>query len=437
MSSMKLSADQNAAIDRLFEFDHTILVADTGVGKTVIALTAIQSLIEETDHRKIIVAVPAKVLANMVWPNEAAKWQHLRGLSLVQLEGTSMERTKRLMSTMGEVDILLVSLNNLDWLLQQDHECDGIVIDELSKASGKWSKGLRSRKGGDRLRWRCGMTATPVSQSFEKLYSMARIIDHGQSLGTNKENYLREYFYPEYNGQDWTVREGSPKRIMAKVASLVHVVPGDKAETLPPVEYETASFDMPDDTRVVYDDMRRHMVIEELELEAANQAVKSGKLRQIASGFVYHSEGEATPLDRARAEEALYWWGHVPTGIIFYEYIEQAEMLIDVFNNNIATSLEDFKGEAPTVPLLAQINSMSHGVDGLQHLFNNVLFYHPMWSRDATEQAIGRVWRQGQTKPVTVTTLFCNNTLDGLVTQRVTDRAVWMKMFKQHLGEGR
>ena len=86
MSSMKLSADQDAAIDRLFEFDHTILVADTGVGKTVIALTAIQSLIEETDHRKIIVAVPAKVLANMVWPNEAAKWQHLRGLSLCSLK---------------------------------------------------------------------------------------------------------------------------------------------------------------------------------------------------------------------------------------------------------------------------------------------------------------------------------------------------------------
>jgi SNF2 family DNA or RNA helicase len=56
-----------------------------------------------------------------------------------------------------------------------------------------------------------------------------------------------------------------------------------------------------------------------------------------------------------------------------------------------------------------------------------------MWSRDATEQAIGRVWRTGQTKEVNVTTLVCDDTLDDLVMQRVEDRGEWMKLFKKHL----
>jgi SNF2 family DNA or RNA helicase len=50
------------------------------------------------------------------------------------------------------------------------------------------------------------------------------------------------------------------------------------------------------------------------------------------------------------------------------------------------------------------------------------------------EQAVGRVWRQGQEKPVTVTTLVCNDTLDELVMARVEDRGQWMKLFRAHLG---
>ena len=57
-----------------------------------------------------------------------------------------------------------------------------------------------------------------------------------------------------------------------------------------------------------------------------------------------------------------------------------------------------------------------------------------MWSRDAMEQAEGRLWRTGATKPVNIYTLVCDNTLDDLVVNRVEDRGVWMKIFKKHLG---
>ena len=433
LTENNLSPDQQDAITRLVEHDRTVMVAATGVGKTVICLTAIQELIEMGHLRKVIVAAPAKVIENMVWPNETAKWGHLRGLRVLQLIGDSQNRVRQLLSC--EAEVILVSLNNLEWLLNMDHECDGIIIDELSKAAGKQTKKLKSKKFGGMFKWRVGMTATPVSQNFEKLYPMIRIIDDGAALGTNKHKYLLEHFSSDYHGYNWTLRPGEDAQIMAKVAPLVHLVSDNKAMTLPPLREHVIRFDMPDGSREVYNEMKKHMVVDDV--EAANQAVKSGKLRQIASGFLYDFESKAHFYDDTVRITAASDWAHNLGGkraVIFYEYEAQKFDLLEEFSAGATDSVDGFH-RYPDLHkyLIAQINSLSHGVDGLQNVCSDILFYHPMWSRDATEQAIGRVWRQGQTKEVNVTTLVCNDTLDDLVMARVEDRAVWMKLFKQHL----
>ena len=121
--------------------------------------------------------------------------------------------------------------------------------------------------------------------------------------------------------------------------------------------------------------------------------------------------------------------------MIFYEYTEQLTHLQGC-NEMTTESVEEFIN-GPARYLLAQFNSLGHGVDGLQDVCHDVVFYHPLWSRDATEQAVGRVWRQGQTRPVTVTTLVCNNTLDDVVMERVAGNAIWMEMLTEHLtGKG-
>ena len=316
-----------------------------------------------------------------------------------------------------------MSLNNLNWLLKQKHGAQGIVIDELSKAAGKHTSGLRSKKTGGKLVWRVGMTATPVSQDFQKLFNMCRIIDCGESFGRNKQNYLNTFFTTDFNGYNWTLNAGAAPKIMRKIASLVHMIEDNKAQVLPPLRQKVIKFDMPDDTRQIYNDMRNEMVIEEddLDVEASNAAVRDGKLRQIASGFCYVGS-MVTTLDHARLDMATNWMDTLAgaSGLIFYEFIEQVTQL--------KKRLKFF----PNVEL-AQVRSMSHGIDGLQYKYADVLFYHPLWSRDSMEQATGRVWRQGQTKPVTVTTLFCRNTLDDVVVARVEGRAEWMELFKQHM----
>jgi SNF2 family DNA or RNA helicase len=435
LNKSQLQPKQVAAVKRLFEYDETLLVAPTGAGKTVICLTTVAELKEGGHLSRVIVACPAKLLVTKVWSKEVKKWEHLSGLTVVELEGDPDTRRALLEKP---ADVIVVSLQNLDWLLAQKHGADGIIIDELSKGAGKQTAGLKSKKKAGMLGWRVGMTATPVSQNFEKLFNMCRILSP-HYLGTNKQKYLDQYFYSDYQGYNWTLRDGADAQIMAQVAPLVHLVEDTKANDLPALHQHVIRFEMPAETRAIYNQMKKDMVVGDV--EAANEAVKSGKLRQIASGFMYNDEGGCNIFDDvfdcARTLLMQQWVFQLSVqkrrGVIFYEYKQQFD---DIFQlAGMTDSTNDFlKGQGNF--LVAQVNSLSHGVDGLQNVCSDILFYHPMWSRDATEQAIGRVWRTGQTKEVNVTTLVCDDTLDDLVMDRVEDRGEWMVKFKQHLEKG-
>jgi superfamily II DNA or RNA helicase len=429
LSEASLNGEQLDAIQRISTRRSTVLVAPTGAGKTVICLTAIKRIIKAEKLTRIIVACPAKVVS--VWPKEVKKWGHLKRLNVHALTGGPEGRALRL-KTPG-IHVFVISLNNLEWLLGQPHGCDGIIIDELSKAAGKQTRKLNTKRGGDCFKWRVGMTATPVSHDLQKLHPMCKVVDGGKSLGTNKHDYLNKYFYSDYMGYNWTLREGAEARILAKIKKLVHMVKDTKEDDLPALHQEIIEFDMPADTRKVYKQMKRDMVVGDV--EAINAAVRDGKMRQLSSGFLYDEDKEANWLDNARRDAAVDWWldNNKAPAVIFYEFVAQGDKLQCVFKKHMTTDVEEFLAGKKDI-LVAQISSLSHGVDGLQHRANIGLMYHPMWSRDSVEQAQGRLWRTGAPQEVTVTTLVCRNTLDDAVLARVEGRAEWMEMFKQHLG---
>ncbi|MEO2140683.1 MAG: DEAD/DEAH box helicase [bacterium] len=434
---MELTPIQQNAIDFLYEHDASFLVAPTGEGKTVIALTAMRDLIRDVVKNKFIVAAPPKVMS--VWPDEQRKWPHLSGLRVQQIVGDVPARLAKL-AHYGDADVLVISLPNLHWLLQQRHGADGIYIDEISKAAGKQTRGLRSKKLSDMLTWRCGAAAEPVSQNFEKLYAMCRVVDKGKSLGTSKDRFMKAWFDLDYNGYDWTLREGSDVAIMNAVAPLIFLIENKKAEKLPPLKREQIRFHMRTDTRLKYDLMKKEFMVEEEDDEgvvAISDAIKSTKLRQIASGFGYRQDGMVDVYDSARAWAFHHWYEVLAErrGIVAYEYTEQRENIMEVLGEGVEVTedVEAFKrGEGQL--LVAQIGSLSHGVEGLQHVCSNLCIYQPNWSRDTTEQIIGRVWRQGTpAAQINVTTLVCEQTLDDVALARVAGNGRWMEMLEAHL----
>ncbi len=443
-TSLTLTSEQEDAVTFLYENDSSILIAPTGCGKTAVALHAMNEFFEYTTATGFIIAAPASVIHN--WPKEAKKW----GLTfpIYVLDGPPKTRQ----AILEGVDwlqpfVLVVSLNNLTWLLAQNHNCEGIIIDELSKATGKQTAKLKN-KPQDRLEIRIGMTATPVAESFENLYAMCRIIDKGATFGRSKERYMTKYFFPtDYKGYNWELRHGADKEIMGKIKDMVHVIPYNKEDHMEPVMYETIHVKMSDMARKAYDTMRRDMLLEAEDIVAPNAAVMSSKLRQIASGFIIGEEGEIHEFDFGRDWYAEQWAHNLfniehKKGIILYEYDHQRKQLEHIFLDSAVylyggQDKESIIGEFKTNPevsfLVAQYQTMSHGVDGLQHVCSDLLFYQPIWSRDSTEQAEGRIHRQGQKNQVTITTIVCEDSIDEVVMERVEGKGTHMKAFMTHL----
>lgn len=445
---MTLTSEQQKAVDNLGAHEQAIMIAPTGAGKTAIILHHIANC-----GHKFLVAAPPKVVPN--WPNEAEKWG--MDLKVLALTGGADERIAE-MKAHGDADVLVISLNLLDWLLREAsdlHGCTAIVVDELSKAAGKQTAKLRQR-ACRHITHRIGMTATPVSENFEKLFAMTRAVDNGQALGTSKEKYLNTYFYAkDFKGYSWALHQDADKLIMDKIKHLIVDVEYSKTDELPPKEEIELTFDMPASTRKIYDKMRKDMLHEHedgSETVAVNMAVLSSKLRQIASGFSITEtktgrKRDPKEYDIERALTALKWAMDLDgqRGVIIYEYDHQRIQMERIFSDYANVSYTVACGETDTLKaidkfkkrkaqlLIAQQNTLSHGVDGLQKVCAHLLFFQPIWSADTVEQAIGRVWRQGQSRPVTVTFLICEDTIDDVVLTRVESKGENMKKFLKHL----
>jgi SNF2 family DNA or RNA helicase len=441
---LTLTKKQRGAVDFIIGGDHTFLVADTGEGKTAICLHAIdQYCYDSGTITQCIVAAPAAVIDH--WPAEAIKWGLNFGHLDVQVaKGTPAERLK---VVNNNPPVLVVSLNNLEWLLEQNPKAEMIIVDELTTASGKQTRKLRNKKWREQIRIRVGMTATPVSESFEKLFAMTRVVDCGERLGRSKEGYMNKYFYTtDYKGYKWALKEGSAAQIMNKVDDILYTVKSDKHLTLPPVNEKYEVFTMSDDAKKAYADMKRDMVVEITSDDAVapNAAVASGKMRQIASGFVIPESGIVHQFDDKRAIAVKQWVDELEgrKGVVLYQFNHQRtqlNLLLKNYNEVYAYGGSDrsaaivaFKTGNAQI-LIAQERVLSHGVDGLQHVCSDLLFMQPPWSADTKIQAIGRLHRTGQKNPTNVTTLMAEGSLDYLVEDRQGTKAENMKKFLQHL----
>lgn len=406
-----MDAQQDSAITRLYE-QNTLLIAQAGFGKTVVAQSAAQELLADDVLHRVLIVAPLKV-CTLTWMNEWEGWSHLRqpGMAIGPADA------RRAAIEDEQFDIVVINFDNLVWFFDtygNNHGFDGLIIDEGSKvkaADGAIMKKLHARRG--RLKhfvWRCVMSATPVHESGTHIYTQMMIVDQGAALGSNQENFRREYFMQmDFKGYRWDYQPGGRERLLARIADSVFVA--DTAEyeaSLPRVEEVTVPVKMPRAGWDAYDDMATGLIteIDGVKVEAPNLAVMKNKLQQICCGALYKpGTKDALWLHQAKFQDLdVLLGGHDEPFAVIYQYQFELELLRELYPDAgvLADDPEGVEaawnaGELDL--LLLHPQSAGHGLN-IQYGGCRMACLSPLWSADQWDQMIRRLRRRGQASDV-------------------------------------
>ena len=414
-------------LDRLY----TLLVAPKGKGKTRMGL----AVAAETEGRTLIVC-PAKVKSG--WVEEGLK----HGLQVHILDGDAKRRELDAINPTKR--FCVISADLLPWLYKErlHGEFDGLIIDETSRFSTAGNKGVKALRHAHKLfDWVLGLTANPVMEKPLALYGQALVIDGGASLGTRFDRFKQTYFFPEdFEQRKWSLQPGAEDRLARAVADLVCVVSEDGYEdSLAELKEQIiharghGNFWRHYDTLI--DDLA--LEIDGEDVEAANEAVLSGKLEQLTQGGVYKENGNYKGLNRIK-EKRLHGLVASADGpvVIVYCFIFELEMLRKLFPHGRdlkdTGALEAFQFGDLDV-LFMHPRSGSHGLN-LQYRCHEMICLKPFWSADGWDQVIGRIRRRGQPHPwVRRRTLVIPGSIDEIILDRIQQKADTAQSVMEHI----
>ena len=432
---MKLRPYQDEAADFLYERDRAMILAPVGAGKTAITLTAMQDMLANGVVKRFLVLAPKRVCTD-VWPIEQPKWAP--DVPLAVAVGTPKERAAALRS---KAQIVVSNYDNIQWLAEQALNFDGIVFDELTRLknpSGTRFKSLLKIIDPMVVRW--GLTGSFTSNGLEDVFGQCKIVDQSL-LGRSKGAFMQQYFVlinKEFG--EWAPRVGALAGVMARIKPATYVLEaGEYKDKLPPLHVIEVRCDL--DDRKPYEKMKADFMVEfpDAKAVAANGGVVTGKLQQMASGFVYDTRRQTSdtpgkfivtqtpvwfsPHKFDRLEELLNENQRANT-IIAYSYQEELAELKRRYPH--AQTLDDKDAiqrwnEGKVELLLVHPKSAGHGLN-LQFGGCKIIFLSLPWSLELYEQTVGRLHRSGQKHDVWCYVMLTNKTIDEKIWGALHDK---------------
>ncbi len=415
------------------------LFLDMGLGKTIILLTAIAKLQDRLRIGRVLILAPKRVV-RLVWRQEAAKWNHTKDLRVVACYGKLEDR---LAAIDTPHDILLINYENVPWLLDERFPgrrkrgavlpWDWVVCDESSKMKSPSSRRFKLLKRRlSQFKRRTIMSATPVPESYENLWSQMFLVDKGRSLGDFVTHFRSNYFDINRYSFEKKLKPGAAKIIEDRIAPLCLSMKAEDHLTMPKLVFNEIKVTLPPKAMEQYTKFRREMYLkfERGQVEAFNSATVAGKCRQLAAGFIYDEDKVAhwVHTEKLDALEDLIDDAQGNPLIVCFEWHAEAAALRKRWPKapmvgGGAKAIDEDKLErdwnAGKIPLLfANPQSIGHGVT-FQYGGHILVWLTQPWSGETNTQTIGRIYRQGQTRPVQVHAIRAQGTTDQLVADGV------------------
>ncbi|MGY0332370.1 DEAD/DEAH box helicase [Xylella fastidiosa subsp. fastidiosa] len=440
---MNLRPYQHTIVDFILTHPRCNLFVPMGLGKTVATLTALDVLLVVEDIAPILVIAPLRVAAT-TWPDEVAKFPHLRHLRVSVVVGSAAARRHALEQ---EADIYCINYDTLKWLVEFYKDrwpFRMVVADECSKL-----KGFRLRQGTRRARALAthvhtkveryvGLTGTPAPNGLQDLWALMWMVDRGARLGTHFKAFIDRWFRAMQIGSDPHAVRFAPtphasQEIQDKIRDLcLSLDPQAYFDLCQPI-VNTIRVALPAHAQRLYKAMEQDMFIAlecGAEVEAFNAASKTIKCLQLANGALYTDDTrQAWEVVHDAKLEALHDIIEEAAGmpvLVAYHFKSDVARLQRAFPKGRALdkhpdTIRDWN--AGNIPVLfAHPASAGHGLN-LQDGGNILAFFGHWWDLEQYQQIIERIGptrqaQAGHKRPVFIHHIVAAGTVDELVMAR-------------------
>lgn len=458
---------QRALRDFAFDNGRVNWWAGTGTGKTSAGLFTFDHfrMFGEADR---LLVISTKRIARMVWPLEVAKWQNLEHLKIAVAIGTADQRLAALRQS---ASITTINFENLPWLIDtvgvdsawwtnlmviadESTELKGLRIDPRKSSKGK--EFLRKSGGSVRAskiaqvahkrvrRW-INATGEPAPNGLIDLWGQCWFIDSGAALGRTftgfQERWFRQVRVDDYQFKLEPTAYADPQ-IKEAIRPYTITIEAKDYFDLPPTLINKVYVQLPKAAREKYREMEKEFFTKvqklmesgatEVEVEAFASGGKSIKCRQIASGAVIHDSesGEWVEIHDEKIEAArdiVRELNGAPV-LIAYEFksdlarLKKAFPKAVYFDDNPQTLIDFCAGCIPQ--LLLHPKSAAHGIDGMQKVCRDVIWFSQTWRLDLFRQLNERVGAMRQVsegfyRDVRIHLLIAEDTVEDEMVWRV------------------
>ena len=424
------------------------VLLDMGLGKTVIALTAINDLLFDSfEISRVLVIAPLRVAKN-TWPQEIKKWEHLKNLSYSVVVGTEQERRAALRK---KANVYIINRENVDWLITKSgfsFDFDMVVIDELSSFKSWQTKRFKTlMKVRPKVQRIVGLTGTPSSNGLMDLWAEFRLLDMGKRLGRFISEYRSLYFLPDKRNQQmiftYKPRPGAKEEIYKRIGDITISMTAADYLDMPELVTNTVSVQLDEKERKAYERMKADMVVQlgGKEIDAVNAAALSNKLLQMANGAVYDGDRKIVKLHDRKLDAledliegangkpimVAYWFKHD---------LERIKARFDVREIKSSSDIEDWNDGKISVAVIHPA-SAGHGLN-LQAGGSTLVWFGLTWSLELYQQTNARLYRQGQKDTVVIHHIVAEETMDenvlAALSQKNKTQAALIEAVKANLG---
>jgi SNF2 family DNA or RNA helicase len=427
---------QQIMLDFGLDVPRSAWFAGMGVGKTVSALTLVDTLLMVGHSDPVLVLGPKRVAAE-TWPTEGQKWDHLKHLHVLPVVGTPQQRRSALLTP---AHIYTMNYENLPWLIEtigrKAWPFRTVVADEATRL-----KGFRINQGGVRARalaqvarhtdrW-INLTGTPAPNGLKDLWGQFWFLDFGERLGRTFEGFAERWFAHAYDGSGIKPLPRAELEIYAAIEDItISIRPEDWFDLEKPIE-RVVRVQLPAAARKAYKQLEKDMFAQlacGTEVQVFNAAALTNKCRQMANGAAYtdHPNWAAVHDAKLEALDSIVNEANGMPVLVAYEFISDRERILKAFKGAVDISkpegMKRFRaGQAPIG--IAHPKSMGHGIDGLQDVTNILCYFGHGWDLELRQQILERIGpmrqkQSGHNRNVWVYSIVADETLDDVVLER-------------------